>query len=187
MTYLAALISLGCSYADARPLVVPIKAAAIRYRLDPLLLVAVIAHETRCKNVVARGRGKIKCTRGALKPVAADKGMAAATANVEGTAPAEAPRVLICRRTGCDVGVAQIHVPDCVGARVRRFLQPASGIRQGAKILAMGRARCFAGAGNWYCRRGWWHGRYNPASRRWAASVAAKWRVLRSRYRLPVL
>lgn len=146
MTYVAALLALGCSYADARPIIRPLKAAAKQHRIDPLLLVAVVAHESRCRNdLVSRNRNG-----------------------------------------SCDVGAFQINVPGCQIQRVRRFLVRSEGAAQGAKILAMGRARCVSNW-DWYCRRGMWWARYNGKSKAWANSIRWKWRLLRSRFRLPVL
>ena len=82
-------------------------------------------------------------------------------------------------RLGCDVGVAQVHVPRCVKSEVRRLLNPASNLAAGARILRWSRVRCSARPW-WYGCHGWLYGRYNPGSIRWTRTVRRYWRLWRA-------
>jgi hypothetical protein len=93
-------------------------------------------------------------------------------------------RVVVARgrgkgRRGCDVGIAQIHVPDCDEKRVKSLLYVRKNLFQAARILHLGRGVCERHPGLWYCKRGWWWARYNPGSRRWARRVWKTWQDIR--------
>lgn len=77
-------------------------------------------------------------------------------------------------RRGCDVGIAQIHVPGCRAADVRRVLPVGANLVAAAQVLRWSRSWC-ARHGGARCAESLWF-RYNPGSRTWAPTVR---RILR--------
>lgn len=75
---------------------------------------------------------------------------------------------------GCDVGVAQIHVPGCRIRAVRRVLPVRVNLQAATKVLSWSRLRC----PGWSGCHGWAWGRYNPGSQAWTRKVRSTWRYL---------
>jgi hypothetical protein len=81
-------------------------------------------------------------------------------------------------RRGCDVGVAQIHVPGCRPATVRAVLDPAANLARAALILSWSRLWCARRRWSRRCHeRGRWH-RYNTLSATWWPTVRRLWRFM---------
>ena len=85
-------------------------------------------------------------------------------------------------KRGCDVGVGQIHVPECRKSLLTRYLNLRENLRQAATILTWSRSFCRdRGAllrGDKRCRRSIW-GRYNPGSAEWWPKVRSIWHRIR--------
>lgn len=81
-------------------------------------------------------------------------------------------------RLGCDVGVAQIHVPGCAKRDVDLVRPLLQNLAKGAQILSWSRSRCVKYP-RWYgCKYCRW-GRYNPGSRTWCKKVLRIWKNIR--------
>lgn len=87
--------------------------------------------------------------------------------------------LVLASRGGCDVGVAQVHVPGCAPARVAALLPPGRSLEAGALVLDRSRRLC-AQWPRWGCCRVHWVGAYNAGSRGYAVRVLRIWRRLRS-------
>lgn len=81
-------------------------------------------------------------------------------------------------RVGCDVGVAQIHIPGCPPAKVAQVRPLLQNLTRSAQILAWSRSRCSKSPGWSGCKYCLW-GRYNPGSRTWCKKVLRIWKRLR--------
>jgi hypothetical protein len=81
-------------------------------------------------------------------------------------------------RVGCDVGVAQIHVPGCFPDKVAQVRPLLQNLIKSAEILSWSRSRCSKSPGWSGCKYCLW-GRYNPGSRTWCKKVLRIWERLR--------
>jgi len=79
---------------------------------------------------------------------------------------------------GCDVGFAQIHVPECEPSRVARLLDPYRNLKESAYILNRSRDRCARDPAPRACRHSQWS-MYNPRSTRWWKKVGKIWKSFR--------
>lgn len=77
-------------------------------------------------------------------------------------------------KRGCDVGLAQIHLPDCPLALVGIMLRRLNNLEAGAIILSWSMRWC---QGRGCPCPGW---RYNPGSRAWCPRVMEIWGRLRN-------
>lgn len=89
---------------------------------------------------------------------------------------------LVSRERGgaCSVGPAQVLVPGCDRARLRRLLVLSAGLDAAGAIAARGRLVC-ARHPRWRCCRAHWIGAYNAGSPRYAARVLRAWSWLLGR------
>ena len=87
-------------------------------------------------------------------------------------------------RRGCDVGVAQIHVPDCLPHLVRLIRPLGENLRAGAYLLMRSRERCAAPAPPAACRR-CPAALYNSGSATWCGRVQAIRRALLAPQEVP--
>lgn len=82
-------------------------------------------------------------------------------------------------RRGCDVGVAQIHVPGCHRSAVAAVRPLLQNLKKAAKILNWSRTRCRKSPSWPGCRQCIW-GRYNPGSSTWCLKVLEIWGRLKN-------
>lgn len=82
-------------------------------------------------------------------------------------------------RRGCDVGFAQIHVPECEPSRVAQLLDPVRNLKAAAFILDRSRDRCTRNPpAHRACKHSQWS-LYNPRSPRWWAKVNKIWKTFK--------
>ena len=71
------------------------------------------------------------------------------------------------QKMGCDVGIAQIHVPYCDQRLVNRYIDIEKNLKRSAYLLLLSKRKCTQRPNFPGCSVSIW-GRYNPGSRRWA-------------------
>jgi len=78
---------------------------------------------------------------------------------------------------GCDVGVAQIHIPGCRPEAVAAVLPVARNLVAAARVLRWSRSWCSRRPSSKRCSDFRWF-RYNPGSRTWSSKVRRIWGVI---------
>lgn len=81
-------------------------------------------------------------------------------------------------KLGCDVGVAQIHVPGCRPMDVAKVLPIVANLEEASNVLSRSRRWCSIRPKHRRCINSVWH-RYNPGSRTWWPAVNAFLRKFR--------
>jgi hypothetical protein len=84
-------------------------------------------------------------------------------------------------KMGCDVGVFQIHCPNCSDECIKNSRGVDKGARLAIQILDVAKSLCLVPPSGYkrVCRRGYW-ARYNPGSPRWARRVKDIWGRLKA-------